>query len=205
MADGSIVSRLRLRTSLPFNVLDDRADRGVPPFGDLRPFVLQRISQGNKIVRAEDVLELVQARDQLVHPLDDGLIADLNRLQVQLQELGGLSHGLLGLQPAVDRLFDQPHRLGGVVLLQVLGGFLLHLLRGAELGAELALIVALAMLAVVVMGAMIGMLLPFILQRFNMDPATASTPLITSVADVGGILIYFSIASAVLSLPSSAG
>jgi len=76
---------------------------------------------------------------------------------------------------------------------------------GAELGAELALIVALAMLAVVVMGAMIGMLLPFILQRFNMDPATASTPLITSVADVGGILIYFSIASAVLSLPSSAG
>ncbi len=73
---------------------------------------------------------------------------------------------------------------------------------GAELGAELAMVVAFAMLAVVVMGAMLGMLLPFILQRLNMDPATASTPLITSVADVLGILIYFSIASAILTLPT---
>ncbi len=73
---------------------------------------------------------------------------------------------------------------------------------GPELGVELAMVVALAMLAVVVMGAMIGMLLPFILQRLNMDPATASTPLITSVADVLGILIYFSIAAAILTLPA---
>lgn len=73
---------------------------------------------------------------------------------------------------------------------------------GPELGMELAMVVGFAMLAVVIMGAMLGMLLPFILQRFNMDPATASTPLITSVADVLGILIYFSIASAILTLPS---
>lgn len=73
---------------------------------------------------------------------------------------------------------------------------------GPELGMELAMVVGFAMLAVVVMGAMLGMLLPFILERLNMDPATASTPLITSVADVLGILIYFSIASAILTLPS---
>ena len=73
---------------------------------------------------------------------------------------------------------------------------------GPELGMQLAMVVGFAMLAVVIMGAMIGMLLPFILQRLNMDPATASTPLITSVADVLGILIYFSIASAILTLPS---
>ena len=72
---------------------------------------------------------------------------------------------------------------------------------GPELGVQLAMVVGFAMLAVVIMGAMIGMLLPFILQRLNMDPATASTPLITSVADVLGILIYFSIASAILTLP----
>jgi magnesium transporter len=72
---------------------------------------------------------------------------------------------------------------------------------GPELGMQLAMIVGLAMLAVVIMGAMLGMLLPFVLQRLNMDPATASTPLITSVADVVGILIYFSIASAILTLP----
>ncbi|WP_376690446.1 magnesium transporter [Wenzhouxiangella sp. EGI_FJ10409] len=73
---------------------------------------------------------------------------------------------------------------------------------GTEIGQELALVVGLSMFAVVIMGGMIGVLLPFLLQRLNLDPATASTPLITSVADVGGILIYFSIASAVLSLPS---
>ncbi|NBD95345.1 MAG: magnesium transporter [Gammaproteobacteria bacterium] len=73
---------------------------------------------------------------------------------------------------------------------------------GSESGHELALVVGLAMFAVVIMGGMIGVLLPFLLQRFKLDPATASTPLITSVADVGGILIYFSIASAVLGLPS---
>ena len=76
---------------------------------------------------------------------------------------------------------------------------------GPELGMELAMVVGFAMLAVVIMGAMLGMLLPFILQRLNMDPATASTPLITSVADVLGILIYFSIASAILTLPSPVG
>lgn len=71
---------------------------------------------------------------------------------------------------------------------------------GYEIGHELALVVGLSMFAVVIMGGMIGVLLPFLLQRLRLDPATASTPLITSVADVGGILIYFSIASAVLGL-----
>ncbi|SEO73622.1 magnesium transporter [Aquisalimonas asiatica] len=68
-------------------------------------------------------------------------------------------------------------------------------------GTELALIVSLAMLCVVIMGSMIGMLLPFGLARFNLDPAAASAPLITSIADFFGILIYFSIATAFLTLP----
>jgi len=72
---------------------------------------------------------------------------------------------------------------------------------GSEIGYELALVVGLAMFTVVILGGMIGVLLPFLLQRFDMDPATASTPLITSIADVGGILIYFSIASAMFGLP----
>jgi len=76
---------------------------------------------------------------------------------------------------------------------------------GAEIGQELALVVGLAMFAVVILGGMIGVLLPFLLQRFKLDPATASTPLITSVADVGGILIYFSIATAVLGLGAPSG
>lgn len=65
-------------------------------------------------------------------------------------------------------------------------------------GAEIALVVSLAMVIIVLAGSLIGMILPFILTRFGMDPATASGPLVTSIADVVGVLIYFSIARAVL-------
>ncbi len=71
----------------------------------------------------------------------------------------------------------------------------LGLYRG---GLDIAWVVAFAMVAVVFMGSMIGMLLPFGLTRLNLDPATASAPLITSIADIAGILIYFTIATAML-------
>ena len=72
---------------------------------------------------------------------------------------------------------------------------------------DIALAMAVAMVLVVFMGSMIGMLLPFILARFNLDPATASAPLITSIADVAGFVIYFAVAAAMLGhlLPGAAG
>ena len=70
-------------------------------------------------------------------------------------------------------------------------------------GSEVALVVSLAMVLVVMMGSMIGMLLPFLLTRMKFDPATASAPLITSIADIAGILIYFSIATAILTIPTT--
>ncbi len=67
-------------------------------------------------------------------------------------------------------------------------------------GPEVGMVVAISMVLVVIMGSMIGMLLPFILTRFKLDPATASAPLITSIADICGILIYFTIATALLGI-----
>jgi magnesium transporter len=49
------------------------------------------------------------------------------------------------------------------------------------------------------------MSLPFLLTRFGFDPATASAPLITSIADICGVLIYFSIATWYLDIGSIAG
>jgi len=68
-------------------------------------------------------------------------------------------------------------------------------------GPEIALVVVLTMQLVVVIGSMIGMSLPFLLSRFRFDPATASAPLITSIADATGVVIYFSIATALLGIP----
>jgi magnesium transporter len=42
--------------------------------------------------------------------------------------------------------------------------------------------------------------LPFVFTKFGIDPATASAPLITSIADISGVLIYFSIATWYLGL-----
>ncbi|MDP4549103.1 MAG: magnesium transporter [Marinobacter sp.] len=67
-------------------------------------------------------------------------------------------------------------------------------------GPEIAIVVAVTMIVVVMVGSLIGMLLPFLLDKLKFDPATASTPLITTIADVSGVLIYFSIATALLNI-----
>lgn len=67
-------------------------------------------------------------------------------------------------------------------------------------GVEIAIVVALTMALIVVVGSVIGMSLPFLFRKLNLDPATASAPLITSIADIVGVLIYFGIAAWFLNL-----
>ncbi|MND97493.1 Magnesium transporter MgtE [compost metagenome] len=74
---------------------------------------------------------------------------------------------------------------------------LLGVMRG---GWDISLIVASSMLIIVLLGSLIGMSLPFLLSRLRLDPATASGPLITSIADATGVLVYFWIATQVLKL-----
>ena len=69
-------------------------------------------------------------------------------------------------------------------------------LRG---GYDIALVVGLTMVLVVVIGSLVGMSLPFLLSRLRLDPATASAPLVTTISDAVGVLVYFSIATSVLS------
>ncbi|MFN3615212.1 MAG: magnesium transporter [Rubrimonas sp.] len=62
-------------------------------------------------------------------------------------------------------------------------------------GPEVALVVAASMVLIVLVGSIVGMSMPFLLSRFGFDPAAASAPLITSIADATGVLIYFGLAS----------
>ncbi len=100
-----------------------------------------------------------------------------------------------------------------------------ELLRGAALGAALAVIgfaaaylfaplvsadvgpeqmpriavaVALAIAVAVTLANLVGSMLPFVFKRAGLDPAVTSGPFIASMMDVSGILIYFSIATALL-------
>lgn len=65
-------------------------------------------------------------------------------------------------------------------------------------GGEVLLVVGLSMAACTILGALIGALLPFAARRIGTDPATLSSPLITSIMDLLGVLIYFGLASVFL-------
>ncbi len=65
-------------------------------------------------------------------------------------------------------------------------------------GPEIAVVVAVSMQVIVLTGSVIGMSMPFLLHKLKLDPATASAPLITSIADATGVLIYFGIATSLL-------
>lgn len=89
----------------------------------------------------------------------------------------------------------------GILLGLTLGilTWLLGIYRG---GFSLGLVVFISMAGIVLVSNLIGAGLPFLLSRLRLDPAVASSPLITSVADVAGLAIYFSIAARVLGVPS---
>ncbi len=65
---------------------------------------------------------------------------------------------------------------------------------------EIILVVALTMILAVMAGSLVGLTIPFIFTRLKLDPATASAPLITSIADIMGVWIYFSIAAWIFGL-----
>jgi len=67
-------------------------------------------------------------------------------------------------------------------------------------GETVALIVALTMIIIVLLGSLLGVSLPFLLSKFKLDPATASSPLVTSIADILGVFIYLMIAKALLGI-----
>lgn len=86
----------------------------------------------------------------------------------------------------------------GVISIAVV---LIHFQWGGEIVehfGRMALAVALSLVGVVTWGTLAGSMLPFILRRFGMDPAAASAPMVATVSDVAGIMIYFTIASLIL-------
>ncbi|MEN9464887.1 MAG: Magnesium transporter [Pseudomonadota bacterium] len=82
--------------------------------------------------------------------------------------------------------------LGGTMAAAVAG---LGYWRG---GGEIAWVVGLSMASIVLVGCMVGLSLPFILDRFGFDPAGASGPLVTSICDATGVVVYLYIASLLL-------
>jgi magnesium transporter len=64
----------------------------------------------------------------------------------------------------------------------------------------IGLAVSVSTIGVVLVGSLVGSLLPLAIQRVGLDPAVSSTPFIASLVDVVGLLIYLTVAGAILGL-----
>jgi magnesium transporter len=60
------------------------------------------------------------------------------------------------------------------------------------------LTVGVSLVGIVLWGSLSGAMLPFILKRLGMDPATSSAPFVATLVDVTGLIIYFTVARIVL-------
>jgi magnesium transporter len=64
--------------------------------------------------------------------------------------------------------------------------------------AILAVTILCSLIGVVTFGTIAGSMLPFILRRLGLNPASASAPFVATLVDVTGLVIYFSIARAIM-------
>jgi len=78
-------------------------------------------------------------------------------------------------------------------------GFVLVMV-GTEHAARFGVVVALSVVLVVVVGTVVGSMLPLLLHRVGFDPAVASSPFVASIVDVTGIIVYFTVARHLLEL-----
>jgi magnesium transporter len=84
--------------------------------------------------------------------------------------------------------------LNGIICSVIILGSSLALGYGILLSAT----VSISLLAVVVFAAIFGTLIPLTLEKYNIDPALATGPFITTINDVLGLFIYFYIGQAIL-------
>jgi magnesium transporter len=74
----------------------------------------------------------------------------------------------------------------------------LHIFDYGQYHWLVALTVGLALVGVVTWGTIGGAMLPFLLRRLGLDPATSSAPFVATLVDVTGLVIYFNVALLIL-------
>jgi len=89
----------------------------------------------------------------------------------------------------------------GMIVGLVIGTIALgHALLVVGASPTLALTVGTTMLAICVWSTTMGAVVPIVAQRLGVDPAVLSAPLIATLVDATGLVIYFQIAKVVLKL-----
>ena len=119
---------------------------------------------------------------------------------VGVQSAAIVVQGLANDSLKTDNMFQKLVKELGVGLLNGIICSLLILAAAFSLnyGLKLSLTVSISLLAVIVFAALFGTFVPLALEKYEIDPALATGPFITTVNDVLGLFIYFWIGQAIL-------
>jgi magnesium transporter len=112
----------------------------------------------------------------------------------------GLATGRVDLENSTKILFKEI-RVG--LILGILYGVLLGIFavfRFLDFSPMLGVVVGLSICASMIIAATIGSLVPLILNRFDIDPAVATGPFVTTAIDILGVALYFLIAGSLLAI-----
>ena len=88
--------------------------------------------------------------------------------------------------------------LSGVIMGVLLAGVLILRIFIFQTGYAIKWVAALTMVFIVIIANFLGAILPIILKRFKIDPAIVSAPLISTLMDLGGLILYLEIAKRLL-------
>ncbi|MFO0727735.1 MAG: magnesium transporter [Myxococcota bacterium] len=86
----------------------------------------------------------------------------------------------------------------GVIGLMRIAGWSVAFSAYGEHWPLIAATVGLSLIGVVMIGTLAGSMLPFLLRRAGLDPASASAPFVATLVDVAGLVIYFTVAAIIL-------
>ena len=88
----------------------------------------------------------------------------------------------------------------GVALLNGLICSIIIFITTIQIGysKDLSIAVSLSLIAVIIFAALFGTFTPLTLKKYNIDPALATGPFITTINDIFGLIIYFIIAQSII-------
>ena len=89
--------------------------------------------------------------------------------------------------------------LGTIGFLRIMAWQKLHWYDYGAYWLPLGFTVAFSLIGIVLWGTLSGSMIPLILKKLRLDPATSSAPFVATLVDVTGLIIYFSIAALMLS------
>lgn len=153
------------------------------------------IISGSIIASFSDALEEVVALAFFM-PMIAGMTGNTGTQSLAVV-VRGLTTNDLGMKQVMKLLLRE---LWVGIIIGIACGVLISVIAFIWQGnAILGFVVGISLLCTLIIGTLAGTIIPLILYRFNIDPAVASGPLITTINDILSLFIYFGIASVFIS------